>query len=502
MPDPAAFLDAAGPIAALLAPVVALLFVALRLRKRLRYSHELLSPRDDKKPSAVLLRTLRLYHDAAIDAACAVIVGLALAGYPRPEPRRGPATVLDCSLSMLSGMRGDRPLDEAARLLLSDGSLRNSTLFALGWDPASGRHTLRDITETLENSTTPQELAAALESSEAFLSSEYGLVASLAGRGYGAVSLVTDDGAAEGVGVELRTLAARPPRYLLPASATWDDDLGRSVVRFVAAGGAAISALWELSADGRLSRAKPEDYAIVPAPSGFELSFPEPGLWAVQWEGRILPFRAPGRPGQLRSDGDFANRIARALGSIASPEPGTARAGSGDKNGAVITDGGGSGRPGIVSVSRATTEPCVMPPRSTLGAVVAAGLDRRSDLSLGRAALASPEAALPFWLARQARSAGPEPAPGRQPRPVRVGDGFLYPESPGYPAALAVPPPGEYAPSGRRVIVSAGPLPDRRFLVALALAALYALKLALHRLLRSGTRPARRVGAPSQHAHP
>jgi hypothetical protein len=488
MPEFQGLPGAAGPVAALLVPVVLLLFVALRLRKRLRYPHDLLSPRNDSRPMAALLRSLRLYYDTAIDATCAVIIGLALSGYPEPAARRGPATILDCSLSMISGMRGDRPLDEAARLILSDESLRGSTLFALGWDPVKREHRLLDLTKTLEGSESPQDLVLALESSEAFLSADFSLVQELTRRGYGNLTLLTDDGSVEGIGVTVRTLTAKPPKYLLPASAAWDEDRQRSVVRFVTAGGAAITALWELAGDGSLSRAKPEDYTILPGPSGFELWFAEAGLWAVQWRDRILPFEAPGRPAPISAHGAFSERLVAALGPIG--EDGGASAGStyGRDEGVVVRDGKAAGESGGLSVSRVQKDPAVLPPRLTLGAVVAAGIDRRADLPLGAAALASPEAAIPFWVARAAYGADPESRLASRSRPVRVGDGFMYPARGGRRASLAVPPPGEYAPTGRRVIVTAGNQPDRRLIVALALTLLYGLKLALARKFRAASK--------------
>jgi len=481
MPDRSGLAGAAGPVAALLVPVILLLFVALRLRKRLRYPHELLLPRDAARPLAALLRSMRLYYDTVIDAACAVIVGLALAGYPQPAPRRGPATILDCSLSMLSGMRGDRPLDEAARLLLSDDALRDSTLFALGWDPVKREHRLADLSKSLENSSSPQQLALALESSEAFLSADFSLVQELTRRGYGQLTLITDDSAVEGVGVEIRPLTAKSPEYLLPASAMWDEDRQRSVVRFVGAGGAAITALWQVADDGGLSRAKPEDYTILPGPSGFELWFEEAGLWAVQWEGRILPFEAPGPPSPISAQGEFSGRLVAALGPIGNGTgPGTGSAASSDR-GVMVRDGKAAGEKGFLSVTWAEKEPAVLPPRLTLGSVVAAGVDRRTDLPLGTAALASPETAIPFWVARAAYGAGLESGPSPRSQSVRVGDGFLYPARGSQRASLTVPPPGEYAPSGRRVIVTAGTPPDRRLVVALALAALFGLKTWLGR---------------------
>ena len=465
MPDRIALTSALGPIAWLLVPVIALLFVALRLRRRLVYPHELLADRSGARPTALLLRMMRLYFDTALDAICAVVVGLALAGYPRPAADKGPVVVMDASASMLAGMRGDRPLDEAARLALSyysqdEAGARRTRLFALGWDPTRRRHSLTDRSALLETAKSPQELAAGLESSESFMSVDYALLAGLARRGYGEVTLLTDDASVEGLGVEIVRLGAKPPRYLLLATAAWDRGSGKSVARFVAAGGAEPDSLWRLGPGGAAARAKPEDYEIRRSPSGFELALARPGPWAVRWDGRLLPFVAPGPPEPLRARGTMAERVVTGLKPI----------GGATGRGVMVVDRGGAGRPGSLSVAAARDESWLLPPRTTLGALVASGLDRRADLALGPAAFASAEAATPFWLARASSTPTADGATGDS-RPTRVGDGYLYPDE-----TVVTPPPGEYAPTGRRVVAAAGSPPERRVAVALALALLYGLK--------------------------
>lgn len=485
MPDLSGLAGTAGPVAALLVPVVMLLFVALRLRKRLLYPHELLLPREDSRPLAALLHSLRLYYDTALDATCAVIIGFVLAGYPQLAPRREPATILDCSLSMLSGMRGDRPLDEATRLILADETIRGSVLFALDWDPIQQKPRLTNLSKTIEGIESPQELALMLESTRSFMSVDFTLLHELTRKGYDNLTLITDDDAVEGINVTIRMLTAKQPEYLLPATALWDEDRKQSVVHFVTAGGAAITTLWHLNRNGSLSRAKPEDYTMLPGPSGFELWFPEPGLWAVQWEGHIVPFEAPGQPSAISATGAFAERLVAALGPIGSNAETRASKVSGKDRTVIVRDGGGYGKQGFLSVSMAEEEPAVLPPRLTLGTVVPAGVDRHADLPLGPAALASPEAAIPFWVARAAYHAGTQTIGTARYRPVRVGDGFLYPAQTDPKASLAVPPPAEYAPDGRRVIVTAGEKPDHRLIVTLILALLYGLKLLFSRKFQS-----------------
>ncbi|MBN2873822.1 MAG: hypothetical protein JXM71_01910, partial [Spirochaetales bacterium] len=127
----------------------------------------------------------------------------------------------------------------------------------------------------------------------------------------------------------------------------------------------------------------------------------------------------------------------------------------------------------------------VMPPRTTLGAVVAAGFDAQADIAMGRAALASREASYPFWISRVSSSSAARSEPGGQWAtqyqriPIRVGDGLLYAARNGGADLLVVPPVDEYAGTTVATIAPLEPYGGRRYVVALALAALYALKLAL-----------------------
>lgn len=461
----------AGAIAGLLVPVVLLMFVALRLRKKLVYPHQLLYPRPASAPSAALLRSLRLHHDTAIDAACAVIVGLAITGFPPASPWRGDAVVLDTSASMLAGMRGDRPLDEAARLIAGDDALRAARLYILGWDPSTRTHTLRDAGKQLQSSGNPIEMAAEIESVEAFMSADYSLVAELAVRGYKNITLVTDNAAVEGRGVTIRLLHTGPARYCYPASSAWDETTGRSSVRFVTAGGAGPEVLWRLSPDGRLQRPRPGEYAITDDDAGFKLSFREPGLWALGWDGRFTPFAAPAAPPPLAAEGPMAESIVGTLRGKGAYDTGVHR-------GLVIRERGGAGKQGFLSVGRAEEEAHVLPPRLTLGAVVAAGFDPSLDLALGQASFASQETAAVFYLARDSQATTTPDAPRRLSRPVRIGEGFVYPTEDVREVAISIPPIDEYTHAGARIIVGAGIPHPPRLLIAVLLGLLYGLKLA------------------------
>ncbi len=498
-------LAALGPIAALLLPVVGLMFVALRLRRRISYPHELLPVRSDRSPAAALFRMIRLYLDTVIDAACAVLIGLALTGWPRAAMPDREAVVIDTSLSMAAGMRGARPLDEATRIAATMvASDRGGTdVYVLGWDPVTREPTLESKSRLLDEKGDPVALATALDGSESFMSVSYDRLADLQRR-YRSTTVVTDAPVAETPWLHVRRLQAAPERYLYVASSGWDDAASRSVVRFIAAGGAALTALWEVFDDGSMARAKPEDYRIAPSDSGFSLSFGRAGIWAVQWQGHMMPFEAPGAPGAYRADGDFASAIAAAL------YPPAARSSAWRDIAVTIRDGGGRDRPGSLSVVRATHEDWVLDPANTLGAVVAAGFDRHADLALGPAALAAPQTSLPFWLARAASVrritgnagiAGTAVVP-RQATAVRVGDGFLYVRHGQTPAALIVPPLDEYAHDPRPIVVRPKRGGDARLVLALVLALLYGAKLLAARYTAAARRRAVRPGRASPDSAP
>jgi hypothetical protein len=483
MPESPEIMSALGPMAALLTPVILLLFVALRFRQRIEYPHDLLLHRQDSKPAAAFLRLLRLYLDAVMDAAAAVVIGLAIAGFPAQAKPSGTAVIIDASLSMLAGMRGDRPIDEATRLVFSDEILADADLHVLGWDPLAIKHTIRNATRSLKDAPDPLSLAAALESAESFMTVDYAMLAGLrhgffAPRKYEQLMLLTDNAALRSDEIDIRLLSGKPPSYLYPASATWDEDRNRSVVRISAGGNARLLNLWSVAGDGSLSRAKPEDYTIADSPAGFELSFPEPGLWAVAWYGHILPFEVPGMPDPLYARGTFAHKIVEALGPIGSTV--------GQPRGFLtVRDGGGRNKPGFISVLEASDEPFVQPPRTALGSVIAAGFSDDADWSAGSAALASPESAYQFWVARaQQSAAGSYAGSPARPQPIRVGDGFLYPADDSSGGRFIVAPVTEYTQDGRRITVALQSPADRRFLVALLVGCLYGLKLLVSYLVK------------------
>ncbi|TFG81186.1 MAG: hypothetical protein E4H20_10350, partial [Spirochaetales bacterium] len=150
-------MDALAWAAGLLTPVLVLMFVALRLRRRVRYPHALLNRSDRTVRADFLPRSLRLYYDSVLDAVAALVVALAIAGFPPPAASRT-AVVLDCSRSMLSGERGDRALDKAAAFLFTGPDLADAKFFLLGYDMDAHKPTLSDGRRLREASASAIEL--------------------------------------------------------------------------------------------------------------------------------------------------------------------------------------------------------------------------------------------------------------------------------------------------------------------------------------------------------
>jgi len=247
---PEGLLPALGWAAGLLSPVLVLLFVALRLRRKARYPHELLAPGGRTVRADFLPRTFRLYYDAVIDGLCALAIAAAIAGFPGPRDR-GTALVLDCSRSMLAGVAGNRPLDEAVRLALSE-EYTGAELFVLGFDPERARPSLGRLPASARLASTPDALAAALEASVTFFSVDYGLMGRLVRRGYTDIVLLTDELGPAASGFTARESGFREGAAVHAATRSWSG--GRSVSRWVVSGGAAPTGLRRVEAGGALAR--------------------------------------------------------------------------------------------------------------------------------------------------------------------------------------------------------------------------------------------------------
>jgi hypothetical protein len=341
---------------------------------------------------------------------------------------------------------------------------------------------LRNAERLRRESAGPAELAARLEASEPFLGLDYALLSTLAERGYGELTLLTDELGPEAAGFKAIEFGWRQARALYPVSARAEPE--GAYLRWLSVGGALPLSLFGLGNDGALKEADASGWAISAEPDGFTLFLREAGPYLLRWDGGELAFWAPAPPG-LSARGALSSRLAPLL---AAPGAGESAAGR-----LSLRDGGGRSRPGSLSLARLGEEGLVMAPWRVMGQAVAAGFDARSDLAFGPAAFASAEAALALWTAWQSRAeafvdlrASGAGAGGAR---VRLGESVVLlgpgPREGSPVRALLAPPPEEYWQPLPGAVIDAGARRDGRLPAALILALLYGLKLYLSKRLRS-----------------
>ncbi len=458
----------------LLLPVALLLLAGLRLRRRAVFPHGYF-PSARSRASEVLLRSLRLRYDLILDALAAILVALALSGWPSPGPGRT-AAVLDGSRSMLRGEPGSRAVDRAVRALYEREDLAGARVFLLDFDPDRGGYRLRDFTRHRREEGPEGFAARAAREAEA-LGADWGILDSLRGRGYGRIVVFTDGLPGDPVGFEAVETGFSELPYAYPASAGYEEATGSWALRLAVEGepSGLIVHRWE-EGPAAFVRLSTDSLDLAEGPSGWILRFPKPGLVVVAVGGETFPVLLPPRPARPDGSGDFSKAMASVF-SFLPDRPG---------EGLGFLDSGRRrpGRSFVTSLGNSDT-PLVADPSEAFGGLVPlAEPDARAgraDIALGRGSLDSPDLPLLYWNRLQSSI----PAP-YFPGPERAGSGWK-PQGSGYwrlgragPEAL-LPPIGEYAQSARTGSLRIPEREYRRWPIAAALAALFALKLALKR---------------------
>ncbi|HOX47711.1 MAG TPA: hypothetical protein PLG14_00890 [Spirochaetales bacterium] len=492
----------------LLAPVAAMLFLNLRLSRRLSYPHELLEEERRRGPAAFLFRALRAYWDLVLDAALALAVALALAGGGAPrdgaEPRGRPALVVDCSRSMLAGRPGSRPLDLAMRRLAEDESLRKAEPFALAFDPRTARTRLVPLRRLLSG-VEGGGAAARLEGELAFLAVDYGELAALRRRGFGRITLLTDALPFRTEGFEAVELGFPDPASgesefaAYPSSARHDRASGSWLVALVEAGrrGDLSVKAWR-APSGPFERLAPSRYGVEEGPAGRILRFSSPGLYLVSLPG---PYGEAGADFALElaspataasAEGPFSSRVLAAFPYLAASEkPELALVDEGGKGAGAAARAGG---PRLVSTRLAPEDGrLVLSPALAGGRLIAAGAEpeapgfapapasggraRARRFVLGPAALANEDLPLAY---DGAILAGAEPPfldstrPGEGRIEAAMGAYLLRSGDSLRPLA---PPPSEYFAPARDGVLRLPPPPPPRLLWSAVLGLLSAAKL-------------------------
>lgn len=473
-------LEAALLAPLLLLPVAALLFLNLRLSRRLSYPHDLLLAEQRRGAASFLFRSLRTYYDTLIDAAIALVLAFALASAHAPGTRHRSAVVIDTTRSMRAGQPGSRPLDRALQRLLTDPALGGAEPFAIALDPASARTRLVPLAEMIAG-LDAESAVRRIEGRLDFFAVDYGELASLRSRGYGKVTLLTDRRRFRPKGFEVVESGFTVSFAAYPAAARYDRAAESWLVALVETGPRAklTLRLWD-GLEQHFAPLKRERYRIEEGSAGRRIRFSDPGLYLVSLPG---PYGQPGidlplllRPAALdaAAGGSFSERMLSAFPAVA-----------------------GSAAPALVLLDQGVTAPAgkrrfttalvpesgrlIIGPDLTGGALVAAGAASTggaggADLALGPSSLASDELVLAYDAILRAGEQAFATAPPAGTRSlVPVGSAYLARTDDGL--VPLIPPASAFFETPPQGAVRLPPPPPPRLAWFLALIALAALKL-------------------------
>ncbi|RKX78168.1 MAG: hypothetical protein DRP87_07055 [Spirochaetes bacterium] len=190
-------------------PILLILLVNLRRRKKLRYSHFLLKDIKARSVKQSLLREFQLYYDVLFDLALAVIISLFLSDLIASYLNKN-AVCIDGSYSMVRGLEDERPIDRAAELLIEgDGLPEKYDLFLLAFDEKKGESRLQKINR-YKKKVTGKTLAHSLIKNFFFFNIDKGRLRELKERGYDRVVFLTDSNLNNAVDVDIEILKVHP----------------------------------------------------------------------------------------------------------------------------------------------------------------------------------------------------------------------------------------------------------------------------------------------------
>lgn len=493
-------------LALLLSPVAALLFAGLLRRQRLRYPHTLFLGRDGRTAGLLLFRRLRLFYDAALDAALALVIAAALGGWP--GPRELPAAfVIDWSRSMAEGFPGSRAVDQAIRVLRADPRAGGASWFLLRQEPLSGKPVVEDVTTAIAGGGDPASLVAVLRATRPMLGADPSALAPLARRARRAIVLASDSVGYEAVGFEPLSLPRPAIRAALPARVSRDHEAGGWTAYLAARGGARELVILEPGPEGAAPRALgPERAAVEAVDGGWKVRLSRPGAYLAMAEDATLPFVAAEGPGRPSGEGVFSAAMAGLFAFL--PDLGGkggvfTDSSPGDRARGAAVPGGGVGGARLVASALAPaseTRIRLADPASTRGRLLALGVPEPAPGPTATVFVLTPRSLensslpLAYWTALE-REAALREGSFEVAKTVSAGDGLFAYGSDGQVRAVA-PPVAEYeaATPGSRVVL---PDPEARRWIPAALLALLALaKLVLARTF-AGTAGTRGAGLRS-----
>jgi hypothetical protein len=296
----------------LLVPVLALLFLNLRLSRKLRYPHDLLRADERRGLGSLLFRNFRTYYDLLLDGLIALVLAFAIAPPPWHRPA---AVVIDGSRSMYGGFADARPIAKALKKIQSDPGLKHADPFLLVLDPQARTTRMVPIRSYLTGSGM-EEAILHLRDDFDFFAPDYARLSELRQRGYGEITLLTDQLRVKPVGFDAVELgfavnfAAYPTSVRFDhASETWLVALAENGPRVPLT----VSA-WDKSV-GTFTKLPPDRYGIEEGMAGRIVRLPVPGLYLMSLKGPFglddidLPLLLPARSLGAAADGAFSKRM-------------------------------------------------------------------------------------------------------------------------------------------------------------------------------------------------
>lgn len=296
----------------LLVPVLALLFLNLRLSRKLRYPHDLLAAEERRGLASFLFRNLRTYYDVLLDALIAVILAFAL--WP-PRMQRPAAVVIDGSRAMLAGFAEDRPILKALKRIRTDPGLKGAEPFLLAFDPKTSATKVLPIGAFLKD-LDAEEAIRRLRGGFDFASPDDAALAELRQRGYGDITLLTDQLRVRPVGFRAIELGFAVTFAVYPTAVRFDRAAESWLVALAEAGPRASLTVsrWDPATEA-FTRLPSGRYAVEDGAAGRLVRFSAPGLYLLSFRGPYglddidLPLRLPERAIEASAAGPFSERM-------------------------------------------------------------------------------------------------------------------------------------------------------------------------------------------------
>jgi hypothetical protein len=419
----------------------------------------------------MLFRNFRTYDDVLLDMLMALILAFVIAPPPRHRPA---AVVIDCSRAMTAGDENSRPLDKALRRILKDPELKGAEPFALAFDPGRlGTHLL-----PLRGLLDPSSVEASslrLRSELDFFSPDYARLSELRDRGYGEITLLTDQLRIRPIGFKAIEVGFANTSGAYPASVRYDRSTETWRATLVETGPRmSLKVLGWDSVEEEFMVLPPERYALEEGLAGRIVRFSAPGLYLLHLQGPSgqldvdLPLLLSPSTMTVAASGVFSERMLAIFpGLVPSRVPDV-----------WLQDQGVAGRAAARRVVSAVVKEdggFVLDPAASRGALLAVGWKPGVQFTLGPSSLSNEDLVLPYdsILSRNAPAFLVEPP--REGRLIPAGTAYLVRVGP--TLLPLIPPASEFFETrpGARLVLPP-PVPAR-WPWALLLAFLVLVKL-------------------------